>query len=266
MTNSVLRLRRALVIPAMTVAMAIAPALAFAQSSHARVSRDIADRLARHLDDPTNVIVSASDAAIDQLSVRYGARVTKRVHGGAVFAVTGGQLEALSQDPDVSHIAGDVRVVRMGAELTAATGADQAWAGIANLAGVTGIGIGVAVIDSGVAPQSAPHARVVVSRDFTSANGNGQDAYGHGTHVAGIIADSAADGYPGMAPGANIINLWALGPDGSGNTSDVIEAIEWAIDHRAQYNIRVINLSLGHPVFESYRDDPLCAAARRAVA
>ena len=65
--------------------------------------------------------------------------------------------------------------------------------------------------------------------------------------------------------GADLINLRALGADGSGNTSDVIEAIDWAVAHRRQYNIRVINLSLGHPVLESYVDDPLCQAAQRAV-
>ena len=53
--------------------------------------------------------------------------------------------------------------------------------------------------------------------------------------------------------------------DGSGDTSDVIAAIDFAIANRIKYNIRVINLSLGHPVFESYRDDPLCAAVQRAV-
>ena len=56
-----------------------------------------------------------------------------------------------------------------------------------------------------------------------------------------------------------------LGADGSGDTSDVIEAIDWAIENRAPFNIRIINLSLGHPVFESYLDDPLCQAAQRAV-
>ena len=266
MMQRVVRVYRPLVIAAMAIVVAFAGAPAFAQSPHARVSRDIADRLARHLDEPTSVIVSADAGMIDQIALRYGARVTKRVHGGAVLAVTGGQLEGLAQDPDVAHLAGDVPVFRMAAELTGATGADQAWTGFADVAGVTGRGVGVAVIDSGVAPQSPAHARVVFSKDFTLAPGSGQDAYGHGTHVAGSIADDASDGYPGMAPGANIINLRALGPDGSGNTSDVIEAIDWAIDHRAQFNIRIINLSLGHPVFESYVDDPLCDAARRAVA
>ena len=62
-----------------------------------------------------------------------------------------------------------------------------------------------------------------------------------------------------------MINLHVLGADGSGKTSDVIDAIDWAVAHRDQFNIRVINLSLGHPVQESYLDDPLCQAAQRAI-
>jgi serine protease AprX len=91
------------------------------------------------------------------------------------------------------------------------------------------------------------------------------DEYGHGTHIAGIIGEGSRDGFTGMAPGAWIVNLKVLEADGSGKTSDVIEAIDWAIKYRRLFNIRVINLSLGHPVFESYRDDPLCQAAERAA-
>src|SRR5262249_22557045 len=80
-----------------------------------------------------------------------------------------------------------------------------------------------------------------------------------------IIAGSSDTGYSGMAPGAHIISLRVLGDDGSGDTSSVINAIDWAIEHRGPYRIRVINLSLGHPVLESYRDDPLCQAVQRAV-
>ena len=83
--------------------------------------------------------------------------------------------------------------------------------------------------------------------------------------MAGIIAGSPDSGYAGVAPGAHLVNLQVLNADGSGDTSDVIAAIDWAIEHRAQYRLRVINLSLGHPVFESYREDPLCQAVQRAV-
>ena len=104
--------------------------------------------------------------------------------------------------------------------------------------------------------------------DFTG--GDGVDRFGHGTHVAALIAGQAgrtADTrmYRGVAPGAYLLNLRVLGNDGSGTASDVIEAIDWAIDHRTDYNIRVINLSLGAPVLQPYRDDPVCAAVERAV-
>jgi serine protease AprX len=123
----------------------------------------------------------------------------------------------------------------------------------------------VAVIDSGVAAVGPLGDRILVSKDFVEGRGLGGDEFGHGTHVAGIIAERGRDGYSGMAPGAWIANLRVLGPDGSGTTGDVIEAIDWAVQNRRRYNIRIINLSLGHPVFESYLDDPLCQAAQRAV-
>ena len=130
---------------------------------------------------------------------------------------------------------------------------------------MTGTGIGVAVIDSGIASHRGPADRVVASVDFTGRNGSGRDQYGHGTHVAGIIAGSPDSGYAGVAPGAHLVNLQVLNADGIGDTSDVIAAIDWAVEHRAPYRLRVINLSLGHPVFESYREDPLCQAVQRAV-
>src|SRR5690606_21715267 len=71
--------------------------------------------------------------------------------------------------------------------------------------------------------------------------------------------------YAGVAPGSHIVSLRVLGADGSGDTSDVIRAIDWAIENRERYGLRIVNLSLGRPVFESYRDDPLCQAAQRAV-
>ena len=104
--------------------------------------------------------------------------------------------------------------------------------------------------------------------DFTG--GDGVDRYGHGTHVAAIIAGQAGRTVEtrelqGVAPGAYLVNLRVLGDDGSGVISSVIEAIDWAIEHKAQYRIGVINLSLGAPVLQPYRDDPMCEAVERAV-
>ena len=69
-----------------------------------------------------------------------------------------------------------------------------------------------------------------------------------------------------MAPGAHLINIKVLEADGSGTVSDVIDAIDWAITNQARYAIRIINLSLGHPVMEPSEEDPLCQAVQRAVA
>lgn len=143
--------------------------------------------------------------------------------------------------------------------------------------GVDGTGVGVAVIDSGVYQhddlQTADMSgsRIVYSQSFVPNDPSVNDAYGHGTHVAGIIAGDGHDSatgyveqYIGIAPNANIINLRVLDANGSGSDSQVIAAINTAIQLKSQYNIRVINLSLGRPVFESYTLDPLCQAAEAA--
>src|SRR5438128_11029850 len=98
------------------------------------------------------------------------------------------------------------------------------------------------------------------------------DLYGHGTHVAGIIAGNGGSStcgncdvtFRGIAPNANIINLRVLDQNGSAADSTVIAGINQAIALKNLYNIRVINLSLGRGIFESYTLDPLCQAAEQA--
>ena len=99
------------------------------------------------------------------------------------------------------------------------------------------------------------------------------DPFGHGTHLAGIIggnrtaASYVTPAYAGgSAPSVKLIDVRVLGSTGSGRTSDVIAGIDWVIAHKQTYNIRVINLSLGHPVTEPSATDPLCLAVDRAVA
>ncbi|MFM8536072.1 MAG: S8 family peptidase, partial [Acidimicrobiia bacterium] len=94
------------------------------------------------------------------------------------------------------------------------------------------------------------------------------DDWGHGTHVAGIIAGNGYDSDGArlsIAPKANIIALKALDFEGKGKISDIIAALDWAVTNKTAYNIRVINMSLGAGVFESYNTDPLTLAAKRAV-
>ena len=145
--------------------------------------------------------------------------------------------------------------------------------------GLDGTGVGIAVIDSGIADHvdfhTAGGSRVLHSESFIPGVTSAVDAYGHGTHVSGILggngtASGAGSGYAqqivGVAPNVNIINLRVLDQNGAGTDSQVIAAIQRAIQLKAQYNIRVINLSLGRPVFESYTLDPLCQAVEQAWA
>jgi serine protease AprX len=135
---------------------------------------------------------------------------------------------------------------------------------------VDGAGIGVAIIDSGVTAwhNDLGAERVVHFADFVSGRVTAYDDYGHGTHVAGIIAGSGFDSDGarlGIAPGAHLVALKALDASGDGYVSHVVAALDYAIIHRERFNIRVINLSVASGVYESFLTDPLTVAARRAV-
>ena len=123
--------------------------------------------------------------------------------------------------------------------------------------------IGIAVIDSGIAPGLDFGTRITAFYDFTYGDirvATPSDAYGHGTHVAGL----AASAYVGVAPSARLIGLKVLGAQGQGTTDNVIRAIEFAIVNKDALNIDVINLSLGHPIFEAAATDPLVQAVEHA--
>jgi serine protease AprX len=276
------------VIPKTTLQVVIATALiAFSslglQGSNldrrAHLSADLARHQARRTIARTRVIVHGTERDIDVMASRHRLQVVKRMHGAAVVLANSAELIELSRDGAIDHLSGDLPVHGSTAISDASTAADQTRAGNALLTGllgpipgVNGLGIGVAVVDSGIAPHSALANRVVANVSFVSGDPQMTDAYGHGTHVAGIIAGNPAlangvapDYAGGVAPGANLVNVRVLGADGSGLTSDVIDGIDWVVANRALYNIRVINLSLGHPVMEACATDPLCEVVNRAV-
>jgi serine protease AprX len=135
--------------------------------------------------------------------------------------------------------------------------------------GISGNGVTVAVLDSGVAADEdliEPANRILASVNFADAR-LASDPGGHGTHIAGIIAGNGSRSggeFVGIAPQAGIVDVRVLGNTGSGRTSSVVRGIEWVLAHRAVYNIRVINLSFGAPAPLSYRADPLSAAVEIA--
>jgi serine protease AprX len=132
-----------------------------------------------------------------------------------------------------------------------------------------GTGIGVAVIDAGINWQTDLYTkygqnRVVANVRFnTDYNQTTFDNFGHGSHIAGIVAGNGtvSNGkYVGVAPNANIINVKVSNDDGSATTSKVVAGLQWVLQNRALYNIRVVNLSLNSTINESYHTSPLDAA------
>ncbi len=168
------------------------------------------------------------------------------------------------------------------AAITQMVGAQGAWA-----AGITGKGIGIALIDTGVTKvPRLDQGQVVDGPDlsFDSQNPNltHLDAYGHGTHMASLIVgrDAGATAGPvsgyttcldartgysdttkfvGVAPDATLINVKVGAADGSADVSQVIAAIDWVVQHRNDIglNIKVINLSYGTNSSQSFLTDPL---------
>jgi subtilisin family serine protease len=149
-----------------------------------------------------------------------------------------------------------------------------------DLLGFTGQGVGVAVIDSGIAAwhddltvgagsiSSYPYGNQRVSRFVDLVNGQVMpyDDHGHGTHVAGIILGNGFDSdgrHRGMAPDASVVALKVLDANGRGTVSRIVAALDWVAAHATAYNIRVVNLSAGAAVTESYWTDPLTVAARQ---
>jgi serine protease AprX len=146
--------------------------------------------------------------------------------------------------------------------------------------GYTGAGVGVAVIDTGIAGQlpdfqsASGNSSRVVETAVTNPNATtAADTYGHGTDVAGIIAgnglnrpsgDPLRGQYVGVAPNANLISVKASDDQGNSTVLDVIYGLQFVVDHQSDYNIRVVNMSLDSTTPQSYTTDPLDAAAESA--
>ena len=182
-----------------------------------------------------------------------------------VANVPDSSLLSLAARPDVLSVALDRRVQGTMERTAAAVGATD----VREALGFDGSGIGVAIIDSGVANwhDDLGSDRVVHFVDFVSYLPQPHDDYGHGTHVAGIIAGSGYDSggaRTGVAPGASLIVLKVLDGAGDGYISTVIAAIDYVIEHREKFNVRVLNLSVAAGVYESYTTDPFTLAAKRA--
>ncbi|MEV8508859.1 S8 family serine peptidase [Actinoplanes sp. NPDC051475] len=146
-------------------------------------------------------------------------------------------------------------------------------AGTGTAAGLTGKGVGVALIDTGVAPVAGlPAAKVVNGPDLSfesqAPNLRYLDTFGHGTHMAGIIVgNDAATGTKGLAPDVKLTSIKVGTANGAVDVSQVMAAVDWVVEHRNDdpaNPIKVINLSYGSGGTPNTWDDPLGFAVEKA--
>lgn len=133
--------------------------------------------------------------------------------------------------------------------------------------GITGAGVSVAVLDTGVEAHSDLADDLVAFKDFVNNKTAPYDDNGHGTHIAGLITGSSSkssDEILGIAKDTNIVSVKVLDSQESGYMSNVISGIDWVIENKDKYNIKVINLSLG--ATSTSKDDPLVQAVEKANA
>ena len=244
---------------------------------------------------------TADLAALRHLVRSVGGRVDRTL--GLIHAVSAtvpaASVAALRADRLVADVTRDARVHLAGAR-SAGMRADPAYVPAADnnsmykletivgarndwKAGYTGRGIDVALVDSGVAqvPGLLP-ANIVLGPDLTEEsqdpNTAGVDTFGHGTHLAGIIAGHDAsvtnmagawndtNDFLGMAPDARIVSVKVADAHGVSDVSQVIAGIDWVVQHAQDpgMNIRVMNLSFGTDSAQAYTLDPLAYAAEQA--
>jgi subtilisin family serine protease len=209
--------------------------------------------------------------------VAHGARV-KRKHenlDSRVVEMPAAAVEALAAREDIAYVSADREMQALG-HLSLTTGADAARLLDTTTSTSNNGFVNIAVLDSGVdvwhksfynAAGSA--SRVSGNYIFTNEAATGRlDDFGHGTHVASAAAGGAlvaGGAYKGAASDGQVFNIKVLDSQGRGSVSKLLAAMDWVISNRITYNIRVVNLSLGMPAVDSYKNDPVCKAVRRMV-
>ena len=254
-------------------------AMLFPSSAYAEGHRKLDPELSRRADTrrgTSRVVVRLAPGAALPTNLRTYVRGNRlQLIDAYVLNIPDSMLSALDSQPEIASAHQDRDAWAADYLSTKATGADVA----KEVYDLTGRGIGVAVLDSGITSWHDdltsdgrggryPYGQQRVSKfvDFVNSQTMPYDDHGHGSHVAGIILGNGYDSYgrqSGMAPDAALISLKVLDGQGRGSISTIISALEWVANNADRYNIRVVNLSLGAAVTQSYWVDPLALAARR---
>jgi serine protease AprX len=228
------------------------------------------------------VIVNAP-GALDRVSatIPQGVDVTELPLVGSVAAfLTADEITALGDASFVTDIVADNPVY--GLDYQSTMDVTNLTIGLGDVrapaeGGPAGAGVTVAVLDSGVATNTDLAAsRIVGWKDFVNGEPAPYDDAGHGTYVAGLIAGDGTASVPrenggfatmqfrGVAPAANIVGIKVLDEVGQGRTSTMIAGIAWAIAHKNDYNIRVLNISIGGNPVGPIKHDPIAMAVEAA--
>ena len=129
---------------------------------------------------------------------------------------------------------------------------------------IYGNGVGIAVLDSGVARHIDLQGRVKVFRDYVRGRKQPYDDNSHGTHISGIVCGSGirSEGrYMGVAPLSHLIICKVLNEKGDGEIENVIHAIDWIVEHANMYQIRIMNISVGASPKEADSEEASLIAA-----
>ena len=193
--------------------------------------------------------------------------------GGQVLEVPNNVLKMLEASPAIFRIHHNRDIKTHNYRTAVTVGARS----VRQYLGYTGQGIGVAVIDSGIttwhddltnsSSTLYPYGNQRVAKfvDFVNGQALPYDDNGHGSHVSGIIAGNGHDSWgqkAGIAPAASLLSLKVLDANGTGTISNIIAALNWVAQNHLTYNIRVVNMSVGAGIYESYWTDPLTLATK----
>ncbi len=256
----------------------VRPGVPGRKAQHQKLDKELTFRANhRNANATTSVIVTLKPGAkLPSEFKRYARNGKLNVINGHIVDLPNRLLTQLAAHPDIFDVHHNRPIFKDNFRTSLAVGALAA----REAYGVTGAGVGVAVIDSGTTNWhddlmnhtngSFPFGdqRVSAFVDFVNNQHQPYDDNGHGTHVAGIIAGNGADALgqkAGIAPDASIVSLKVLDADGLGTISNIIAALDWVVTNHTAYNIRVVNLSVGAGIYESYWTDPLTLAAKRVV-
>jgi len=221
------------------------------------------------------VLVQGSlGALLDQLILSVGGKLGSELPliGARAAEVPNSSILTLANSLLVQRVALDRPTGGSLERSSAAIGAST----VRQETGLDGRGVGVAVIDSGItswhddltAAGSPTTQRIARFVDFVNSRTSPYDDFGHGTHVAGIVGGNGYDSNgarSGIAPGVTLSVLKVLNASGQGRISHVIAALGFVIDNQSALNIRIVNVSVGAAVSESYTTDMLARATRRVA-